>query len=353
MSRGNPEPWLRKGRGYFVTIGGVQHNLRTHDKAEAYKRWHQLMSERPEAPRRVDDDPLVVDLLALFCEWVETHLSPATYTWYRNYLRGLVDELDQELRVSRFKPFDVTRWLDKNPQWGASGRRGAITAVKRAFSWAEQQGLIDRSPIAHMKRPPVPSRSTTLTVEQRQRIFESASDQAFRDLLFTAEMTGVRPQEIRRVEARHFDEGKGIWIFPVEENKTGEKTGRPRVVFLPPQVVELCRRLAKEHPSGPLFRNSRGRPWNANTIRLRFKRLRKRLSDELPHNLCMYLYRHTYATDALEKGLNPVTVAELLGHSDASTLSRVYQHLADRHDHMREAAVRASAGNAWRQAAAS
>jgi integrase len=55
----------------------------------------------------------------------------------------------------------------------------------------------------------------------------------------------------------------------------------------------------------------------------------------------------------LENGLNPVIVAELLGHSDASMLSRVYQHLADRHDHMREAALRASAGNAWRQAAAS
>jgi hypothetical protein len=40
MSRGNPEPWLRKGRGYYVTIDGVQHNLRTADKAAAHTRWH-------------------------------------------------------------------------------------------------------------------------------------------------------------------------------------------------------------------------------------------------------------------------------------------------------------------------
>jgi hypothetical protein len=33
MPRGNPEPWLCQGRGYFVTLHGVQHNLRTADKA--------------------------------------------------------------------------------------------------------------------------------------------------------------------------------------------------------------------------------------------------------------------------------------------------------------------------------
>ena len=323
MSRGNPEPWLRKCRGYFVTLDGVQHNLRTHDKAEAFKRWHRLIADQGQAPRQLDDDPLVVVLLAVFCEWTEKHLAPASYVWYRKYLRGLVKQLDRDLKTSRFKPYDITQWLDHNPQWGLSGRRGAITAAKRAFSWAEQQGLIDRSPIAHMQRPAAPRRSTTLTAEQRQLIRDSAKDQAFKDLLFAAEMTGVRPQEIRRVEARHFDEGKGTWLFPVEENKTGEKTGRPRVVFLPPPVVELCRRLAKEDPEGPLFRNSRGRPWSADTIRLRFKRLRKRLAGKLPDDLCMYLYRHTYATDALENGLNPITVAELLGHSDASMLSRV------------------------------
>jgi hypothetical protein len=193
MSRGNPEPWLRKGRGYFVTLGGVQYNLRTHDKNEALKRWHQLMAERGDAPRTADADPLVVDLLAMFCEWAERHLSSASYVWYRNYLRGLVDHLDQDLRVSRFKPYDVTQWIDANPHWGGSGRRGAITAVKRAFNWAEQQGLIDRSPIAHMRRPAAPRRSTTLSADQRRLIFESVGDQAFKDLLFAAELNRLQP----------------------------------------------------------------------------------------------------------------------------------------------------------------
>lgn len=61
-----------------------------------------------------------------------------------------------------------------------------------------------------------------------------------------------------------------------------------------------------------------------------------------------YLYRFVrfVPNDALEQGLNPITVAELLGRTDASTLSRVYQHLADRHGHMSQAVARATSGNA-------
>jgi integrase len=352
MSRGFPEPWLRKGRGYFVTLDGVQHNLRTSDEAEAHKRWHELMAARSET-RRLDADPFVADLLALFCDWAQNQLAPASYVWYRNYLRSLITTFERDLRVSDFKPFDVTNWIDVNPQWGQGGRRGAITAVKRAFSWAVEQGLILSSPVAHIKRPPAPRRTTTLSVKQRKLIFDSASDQVFRDLLFVVERTGVRPQEVCRVEARHFDEKKGTWEFPMEEHKTGEKTGRFRIVYLPPAVIELSSLLARKHPVGPLFRNSRGNPWNANTVRLRFKRLQRRFPHDLPDDLCMYLYRHTYATDALERGVGLATVAELLGHSDASTLARVYQHVGDRHEHMRDAAVRASTGSASRQARAS
>lgn len=345
MSHGNPEPWLRKGRGYFVTLHGKQVNLRTRDKAEAYKLWHELMAD--SSPQwDLPPDPLVVDLLALFCDWAEKNLAPGSYVWYRNYLHNLVKYLPERMVLSRFKPLIVTHWIDANPKWGNSGRRAAITAVKRAFSWAEQQGAIDQSPVRHMKRPPMSRRMITLTPEQKKLILESVDDECFREMLIAAELSGVRPQELCRVEARHFNAEKGTWIFPKEEHKTGAKTGRPRVVFLPPLLVEMSSRLANQWPTGPMFRNTQGKPWKSNAVRLRFKRIKKRLAEKVPSNLCLYLYRHTFATDALEQGLNPMTVAELLGHADASTLSRVYQHLADRHDHMSQAVAQATEGSA-------
>ncbi len=173
---------------------------------------------------------------------------------------------------------------------------------------------------------------------------ESGSD--FLDFLTLLLETGVRPQEIRAVEARHVSLEHGLWIFPASEHKTGKKTDKPRVVYLNAKALEITKRLVEQHPTGPLLRNSLGKPWTTNAVRCRFRRLRRRLVGKLPPDLCAYLYRHSFATRALERGLDSVTVAELMGHADATMVSKVYQHVDQRLDHMRAAAERATAENA-------
>jgi integrase len=39
----------------------------------------------------------------------------------------------------------------------------------------------------------------------------------------------------------------------------------------------------------------------------------------------------------LERGVNPATVAELVGHKDLTMIMRVYNQLKQRTDHLREA----------------
>jgi site-specific recombinase XerC len=214
----------------------------------------------PAVAYEVGYDPLIVDLLAMFREWAEKHLAPKSYEWYRRYLHSFVRFLSEGVTIARLKPLAVTQWLDRHPKWRASSRRAAITAIKRALAWAEQQGAIERSPLAHVKRPAAPRRTATLTAAEKQSVLNASSDPAFRELLTAAELSRDRPQELRRIEARHFDAKRGTWVFPQEENKTGEATGRPRVVFLSPAIMDLSKRLARESPSGPLFRNAHGRP---------------------------------------------------------------------------------------------
>jgi len=72
--------------------------------------------------------------------------------------------------------------------------------------------------------------------------------------------------------------------------QTAERTGDQRRVYRTPPMVELCRGLAREHPSGPLFLNMRGNPWTRNAIRFRFRNLRQRL--DLPEELVAYTFRH-------------------------------------------------------------
>jgi integrase len=69
------------------------------------------------------------------------------------------------------------------------------------------------------------------------------------------------------------------------------------------------------------------------------------LREKVGANFCAYHLRHTFATRALQS-LDPITVATLMGHRDASTLARHYQHLAQLPQYMQEAANKATGGGA-------
>ena len=83
------------------------------------------------------------------------------------------------------------------------------------------------------------------------------------------------------------------------DGKTTCRTGNKRCVYLTPGMIELCRELAEADPTGPLFLNTRGKPWTRNAIRIRFRNLRKRLG--LPAGVVAYAFRDSWITDVLER----------------------------------------------------
>lgn len=72
------------------------------------------------------------------------------------------------------------------------------------------------------------------------------------------------------------------------------------------------------------------------------RKLTNRLASSIVPRYSLYAIRHSWATRALKSGLDGLTVAILMGHSDPSTLARVYQHLAHDPQHMLDQAKRAS-----------
>ena len=56
----------------------------------------------------------------------------------------------------------------------------------------------------------------------------------------------------------------------------------------------------------------------------------------------LYSLRHSFATHALMKGVDCITVSTLMGHADPSTLAKVYQHLAQNPTFLHEQLQRAT-----------
>jgi integrase len=101
-----------------------------------------------------------------------------------------------------------------------------------------------------------------------------AGSDSFRDLLLITWETAARPQESLIVEARHVDLKNSRWHFRADEAK-GEKW--PRIVYLTDTALEITRRLMREYPTRPLFRNTDGRPWTTDAVNCAFSRIQYKM----------------------------------------------------------------------------
>ena len=129
------------------------------------------------------------------------------------------------------------------------------------------------------------------------------------------------------IERRHVDLANSEVRFRIGEDKTSGKTGRPRVIHLNDAATAILSGLLAGGAAGPLFRNSRGHPWNEHSINSAVSKIRMRTG--LDSRVVAYALRHHWATDALARGVPLATVAEMMGNSP-EMVAKVYSHLSDK-----------------------
>ncbi|MBA3727227.1 MAG: tyrosine-type recombinase/integrase [Armatimonadetes bacterium] len=322
------KPWYRKGRGWYLEIDGKQVKL-ADDRDQAFDRYHKLMAGQSPTGTPVSS---VIDS---FLDWCMHNRAERTFDWHKERCDSFWQHLKSlglsVLTVEELRPFHLDAWLRTHPGWSPGMQRGALVSIQRAFNWAIKQGLIVTSPIEGLEKPPQGRRENVIAPATYQVILEHVKGQAFRDLLITAWEIGCRPQEIVRVEARHFNQGR--WVFPKEESK-GKK--RIRVVHLTPTAEEITKRRAQQFPDGPIFRNRAGRPWHPWAINCRFCRLQKKIGKKF----ALVDFRHSFVTRLLKEGVDPITIGALCGHADLSMIARVYAHVHQDAEHLRKALMK-------------
>ncbi|CAN5673054.1 hypothetical protein BH23PLA1_BH23PLA1_21140 [soil metagenome] len=308
-----PKPFFREPLGkWYVQIARKQIPLGSEAKPkrdklgkpvppkEVVDRYHELMANRDdEQPVTVTSD-LVVSVVDQFLDWVQRRKAPRTYEWYQRHLQNLAKGLPNGLTVRALKPHHVTAIIDAHDEeWSPSSKHGFARCATRAFRWATQEGLIDRSPLAGLVKPEPESRDIVIGEDEYAKVIEAVKEPNFRDLLVTAWETGARPMELVTVEARHVDLANGRWVFPKKQAK-GKR--QPRAVYLTPLALEITRRQMELHPEGPMFRNSDGEPWHRWAVNCAFVRLKKTTGRKLN----LGAFRHTFGDRALKRGVDPI-----------------------------------------------
>jgi len=333
MSRPN-KIWFRKDIGWWmVTVAGQRIRLvqgRANRKF-AQQKFHELAVERTQAPEA--PTARVADVIEAFLAWAKIHRSADTnrnYHWYGQQF----SEHSGYLLVSELKPIHLTRWLDAKG-WNETTGRNARRSIHRAFSWACEEGILHRNPLHGMKCPRAKPRNRIMSNEEYRSLLRNSRGD-FRLLLFVLKETGCRPIEARMLRWDQVKEDR--WVL--QEHKTAYKVQRPRVIYLTPPMRKLMIVLRRRSTTPHVFLNSRGVPWTRDALVQRMGYLKEKLN--LAPDLCTYMLRHAFGTNAILNGVDVATVAELMGHRSLEMVSRVYLHLAGEHAHLTAAVEKAT-----------
>jgi integrase len=263
----------------------------------------------------------VAQLLSLFDLQLEHDRSSgvctsSTVEWYRSQLKKLGPVND---RVAvELKPFELPAKLTHH----------FARAVKRLYSWAKENELIESDPMAKVKTPRCGARNRVLTsVEFRSML--RASQPRFRRFLIALSRTIARPGELRTLRWEQVDFGREVLVLHDFKSKELRRDRvQARYIPLDHCALKLFAWLKRHRVSEYVFTSREGHEFTANALRCQMRALRKRahLSERHGEKIVCYHLRHTAATKANRNGVGLKHLALLMGHTRVTTTER-YTHL--------------------------
>ncbi len=335
MARHVVGPWFRKSKNaWYATHEGRNVSLGVRGKESrkaAFEAWQRLLREGSMA-RVVEAAPQTVgDAITGFLADAAARTKPSTHALYKRHLDTLSTSLGT-VPVAELTVPVLARWLQG---LGVASTTQAITlrSVSAFLGWCVRQEIVTRNPAQAMAKPKSRSRGeeSVISPADHSKLHQLVTPQ-FRLVLSVLHATGARPGEVCRITVENFDPKAGV--VKLSEHKT-DHSGRVRLIFLPPETVELLKMQAERHPTGALLRNRNGKPWTPKAIAWAVIKLREKAGVKA----IAYGYRHTFATDGLANGLPEAHVAGLLGHGSTAMLSKHYSHLTAKAGVLRNAAA--------------
>jgi integrase/recombinase XerD len=241
-----------------------------------------------------------------------------SYTTIRNYLYIIKDfftqfELPDENSVEKY--FEIKDKIGKNS-------RATQTRIFRSLG-----KFIQRKYKIEFLLPEPPRVGKTLPVflskKEVAKLLNSAKGN-LRDFAIISFIlyTGVRVNELTNIKISDID----FYQNTVRVTGKGEKE---RIIPVADELLQTVEVYLKSRKSkeGYLFVNRFGEKLSSLSIQMIVKKYANKANIKkhiTPHKL-----RHTFATLALENGISPITISELLGHSSLNTTMR-YTHVTNK-----------------------
>lgn len=252
---------------------------------------------------------------------VERGLSPHTTA---AYLRDVKQCLDfQKKSLDKLTEEDITSFLSNAKAKGLKpaslGRK--LAAIKVFFRFLKREKMIESRVADRIESPKLWQQIPhVLTIEEVERLIESAENLCLRALLELLYSSGLRASEICQIE-----------IDAVGDDfvRVMGKGSKERLVPIGKKAIEaIDAYLSQERPevrAPQLFLNRKAKPWERTALWRAVRAQAKRANITKP--IGVHTLRHSFATHLLDRGADLRIIQELLGHASISTTDR-YTHVS-------------------------
>ena len=317
----------------------------------ALKQLHQLL----DLYRDVD---LTEECRMTLGEWMDKWLDEyMIFTIKENTIKGYRSQIDHQIKpfighkqLASLTTADIQKFYNKIKKEGRvhphpihghvlsdSMVRKIHMMLHEAMEVAVRERYIVRNPTDNTT---IPKKTTTekqvLDDSQLNRFLEAIQGEPYwHDFFYVEVMTGLRRGEICGIKWSDIDFNEGTLCIKrsvstkegggvsVGETKTDAGV---RTIIMPPSVATLLWKKRSDAINEWVFPHytNPSDPLHPSSAYKKLKTLLKRL--ELPL-LRFHDLRHTFATQATDGGVDPKTLAGILGHTDASFTLDTYTHV--------------------------
>ncbi len=288
--------------------------------------------------------------------WLEDYVKPTVkYTTFNKYQQFIQLHIGPEL--GKYKLSNLTSTIlqnhisnllkrgNKKTAQGLSVNtvNSIINVLQGSIKTAQRLGFINRNITVLIQRPKEREKNIDCFSEKEQKIIEKAvmSDKRKKMLgIIICLYTGLRIGELLslkwldiNIDKRTIEISRTVHIEKDAMGKskiveTSPKTiSSRRVIPIPTQLIDILEQLKNESKCEYVISNN-GKPITIRSYQRSFELLLS--NNDIPHK-GFHATRHTFATRAVECGMDAKTLSEILGHKSTQTTMNRYVHSLTEH----------------------
>lgn len=279
-------------------------------------------------------------------QWLENYIRPSvkvrTYERYKLIIEQHIKDKIGGMELDALSPLVLQSFITELLQNGnrktgkglsANSVNAVISVIQSSLKTAHLLGLTTEYTADKLKRPKLKEKPVECFTLAEQKQIEQAILNGKKDKLYGILLclySGLRIGELIALQWSDIDFAKGILTVSksCHDGKDSLVSDEPktttsrRVIPLPKQLLPILKGIKKKSHS-PFVVSANGKPVSVRSYQRSFELLLKKL--KISHK-GFHSLRHTFATRALECGMDVKTLSEILGHKNPTVTLNRYAH---------------------------